>query len=211
LTGLTAVRACWRILGVGARSLTERSAASSKRLGRAMGFTEPASAAQWLLVAQGVAFVAIIWQFFDVLDVLTNFPDAVEPQALDILSEASFTPVRYRQALSIALAATLLAWHSLLRRPSASRAVDPGTKVGALAIAVIMLLTLELPYRLMFHSDRPVVEYGSLRCFDLGRRSGEVLTYCPSWDPPRIRVNDADEVRETGVMGHLFTLPTPQP
>ncbi|MGE0706212.1 MAG: hypothetical protein AB7P22_20005, partial [Vicinamibacterales bacterium] len=212
MTALLAARACWRLLGLGARSLSERSAASSRKLSHALGFADPAAAGQWLLVAQGLAFLLIVWQFFDVLDVLTSFPDGVETSALAVLSSTSFAPVRYRQAFSIALAATVLAWHLLLRRPLAKQAIDRGTKAGALAIAVITLLTLELPYRLMFQSDRPIVEHTDLRCYDLGRRPGEVLTYCPDWDPPRIRIlSDAEDVvRPMGFSEHLFTVPARQ-
>jgi hypothetical protein len=88
--------------------------------------------------------------------------------------------------------------------------IDRATKAVGVVIIVIMLLLLELPYRLMFHNRRPVVEYADMRCYELGRRTGgatsETLLYCPDWAPPRIRVLPADDegLRETGERATVF-------
>ena len=126
-----------------------------------------------------------------------------------MFSQSSDVPVRYRRMLSLALIASVLAWRILLRRPLAARRVDGATRAGAAIASLLMLLMLTLPYRLMFHSARPVVRHGDLKCYALGVRGNDRLVYCPAWDAPHIRTLTAgrDEIVDTGVRENLFTPP----
>ncbi len=201
---LVAARTSWRVLRLALRPVADRSEASVRRVSRVVGLGDPAGRAQWLLVAQAVGFALFVWRFYDVFQVLTDFPDFIDPAvAAGAFSERSDRPLRYRQALAVVLIGAAVGWRSLLNHPLGQH-IDAGTKAGALFLSIVMLLTLSLPYRLMFHSDRPVVRHAGLRCYDLGRQDTRVLVYCPAWDPPRIRSTSVAGVEETGVREHVF-------
>ena len=212
LTALLAVRAAWLITRRTARGLADRIASLVARARVRLGLADPASLAQWLLVLQVLVLVAIVWRFGEVLAAVTVRVQVADPATLAVLSETSDAPVAYRRALSIALVATGLGWLALVRTGGR---IDRATKAGGVVIVGIMLLMLELPYRLMFHNRSPVIVYEELRCFDLGRRSTgaaeDVLVYCPDWSPPRIRVLDAGDatIRGTGERADLFGRPGP--
>lgn len=197
-------RACWRILRPAARPLVERSERLLREASSRIGLADPSAAAQWLLVAQGAALVVIVWQFSDLLRAIFTFVEVAEPGTLAVLSDSSPAPVLYRRALSITLSLAVVAWDRLLKRPSAAQSVDRATRAGALALVVITVLLLEVPYRLSFHNNRPVVEHTGQRCYEFGRQSDERLVYCQAWEPPRVRVVPAGAVRETGQVASPF-------
>ncbi|HUF46598.1 MAG TPA: serine/threonine-protein kinase [Vicinamibacterales bacterium] len=190
-----AVRALWRL----------------GRPGRATGDRrplDPARAAQALLVAQAAALVLILWGFGHVWPVALGYIESAEPEALRVLSVSSDVPVYFRQALTVALVFTVLGWRAVLSRPDTRRVVDTVTRLGAAAIAIVMVLLLEVPYRLMFKAHVPVVEHAGLTCYELGRRPSEapreVLTYCPAWATPRIRAVAVADVNPTTRRGNVF-------
>jgi len=202
LAVIFAGRLVWRLLRRGMPPLVERTEASARSLSQATGLADPVSRAQWLLAAQTVALGIFVWQFYDVFRVVTDFPDFVDPTATGLLSERSSQPVLYRQSMTVLLILSVLAWWRVLRQ--ADGRLDASTKAGAAIVSAVMLLVLTMPYRLMFLSDRPVVEYRSLRCYDLGRRDSQVLVYCPAWEAPRIRETNAAELIDTGVDDLVF-------
>jgi serine/threonine-protein kinase len=207
-----AVRAVWRLVRPSLRRrASDGDAGTSSRSLERFVLVNPSQAAQALLILQGVALVAVLWFFRDVWSVVFAFAGETDREALRVLSRTSDAPILYRQALSVTLVVSVLAWYALLKRRAAREAIDIGTKIGGGAIAVVMLLMLEAPYRLMFQNDHPVVGYEDQLCFELGRRpsgaSEEVLVYCPDWPPPRIGRVQADGVSPTGREGDLFSDP----
>ena len=129
---------------------------------------------------------------------------AIGAHTLAVLSDSSPAPVLYRRALSITLSLAVVAWYRLLQRPPTPQSVDRATRAGALALVVITVLLLEVPYRLSFHNNRPVVEHAGQRCYEFGRQVNDRLVYCQAWDAPRVRVVPADAVHETGQVASPF-------
>jgi serine/threonine-protein kinase len=205
LIAVFTVRAVWRIARPDGGPPRRGTGRSTSRFSP----DAPVSAAQGLLVLQLAALLLIIWTFADVLNAVAKFADVADRQTLSVLNETNYTPILYRQVLTVILVLSVLAWHALLRRPGAWQLVDTPTKIGGASVLLIMLLMLELPYRVMFQSDLPIVVHGGQSCFELGRRavSPEVLVYCPDWPAPRVRAVGADAVTPTGLEGNLFSAP----
>jgi len=210
LIAVFALRAVWRIVRpqreAGGGSGTQSSTHATSRFSA----DQPESAAQGLLVLQGVALVLIVWLFSDVLNAIAAFADLADRERLAVLSVSSYMPVLYRQILTVALVLSAIGWHLLLRRPGARQRIDTPTKIGGASIIVIMLLMLELPYRFMIKSSLPVVVHQARACFELGQREvrPQVLIYCPDWPTtPRVRAVEKSEVRPTGLVSDLFSPP----
>ncbi len=56
------------------------------------------------------------------------------------------------------------------------------------AVPVVALLLMRaVPYRVVYQNAFERVDYGTMRCYDLGRRQGMVRLFCPDEPPPRIR------------------------
>lgn len=204
LIGVFAVRAVWRI----ARPAEKAADVSgSHRSTSRFSPDQPTSAAQGLLVLQVLALGLIAWLFSDVLVAVAVFADVADRETLSVLNESNYTPILYRQVLTVVLVLSVIAWHALLRRPGAWGRIDTPTKIAGASIAVVMVLMLELPYRLMFQNNLPVVVHQSQTCFELGRRaaSPQVLVYCPDWSTPRIQAVEAGHVRDTGLRSDLFS------
>lgn len=198
---LYAVRAGWRI----APALVPPLAAPRARLEsgwrrlRARLLEGPnASEAQYVLLAQVVTLAALVWGFRDVIGAFASFADATEPDTMTLLG--GDRPNAYRITLTVAITLMALAWRAVLTRPSARMRADGPVVAGGIGIIVLLLVMLELPYRLVYHSERPVVAHGSQCCFDLGRRDDRVLLYCPTAPAPRIV-----EAAETEVTPPLLT------
>jgi serine/threonine-protein kinase len=62
------------------------------------------------------------------------------------------------------------------------------TTTYVLAVPVVALLLMRaIPYRVVYQNAFERVDYGDMRCYDLGRREGMVRLFCPDESPPRIR------------------------
>ncbi len=208
LVAILAVRAVLRIIRPAARPLSERSATLARHLSSRLGITDAAAGGQWLLLGQGLSLAASLWLFRDVLGAMVRFPDSADADTVAILSATSAAPILYRQTLSLVLVATLLGWRALLTHPTAGRAIDTGTKVGGAVLLAATLLLLELPYRLMFQNERPIVEHAGLWCYEVGRTPDRALVYCPEWSRPRIRsVEATTDLVRTGRYGDVFSRP----
>jgi hypothetical protein len=59
--------------------------------------------------------------------------------------------------------------------------------------AVAVLLMRGAPYRVVYQNAFERVDYGNMRCYDLGRREGMVRLFCPDEAPPRIRDKDVTD------------------
>ena len=68
------------------------------------------------------------------------------------------------------------------------------TTMYVLAVpALALLLMRALPYRIVYQNESERVDYGDMRCYDIGRRPGMIKLFCPEESPPRNKdVEDAD-------------------
>ncbi len=96
--------------------------------------------------------------------------------------------------------------YSTARRSHAR--VHPAVTAGVVAVpALALVLMRELPYRIVYQNEFGRVDLQNTRCYEIGRRPGEVLLHCPDVVPPRNQVvSDADpRLRPRGVVESVFT------
>jgi hypothetical protein len=129
--------------------------------------------------------------------------DSAPAEALAVLHPDNGRLELYRAALTLLVFTMLLSWRALRH---SGRPIDRGTTIGAVALLAIAVLLLEVPWRLIYKSDFERVEYADQRCYETGRREGEILLFCPDTAPPRnlVRAIDDPRLRRTGDWDNIF-------
>ncbi|HEX6315999.1 MAG TPA: serine/threonine-protein kinase [Gemmatimonadaceae bacterium] len=187
-------------VGHAAARVRRRVAGGVSRLATTYG------AGQLLVLAQVVS-VFVVWLLFrDLIGAFTQYVNTADASALRPLSPQN-TQVLYRTVLTLLLLAMATAWyHVWMRQPSPERP-DRVTLVGGLAAMTVVLLLLEVPYRVVFWPDFQRVDFAGARCYLLGEARGTLLVHCPDSAPPRNAVVDQDDPRviRRGVIENLFT------
>jgi hypothetical protein len=177
-----------------------------------VGMDDPVAMTQALATVGIVAIALVIWWFRDLTVAWTGgYINSTPTEWFRPLYNKN--PDRGYYRIVVTLLATgfgvALARTIQLRR---QRRTKGG--LGALMMLVAVVATLivmgNLPYRLFSHSEFERVDYGSLRCYDIGKAADEVLMYCPELGPPRNRIvkqSDPSLVR-LGIVESIFA---PQP
>jgi hypothetical protein len=172
--------------------------------------SDPAIAAQALLLAQVLGVALAAWFYRDLIVILPVIVNDADPAALAVLDPAGSNGVLYSYGavLSVLLASMWIGWHRLVVR---SGAVLPrGTVVAGGAVMLIVLLLMVLPYRLYYHSEADQVSYvgqvyGDQVCYAIGSRGDDRLLYCPALPKhQRLPVVKSTDVRTLNRRGALF-------
>jgi serine/threonine-protein kinase len=172
------------------------------------GLDEPNLRLQVVIGAGTLALGALFLFFWECLAPVTLYVNDASPAALAILNpanEARFDV--YGVALDLLLFLYCLASFSVMtaaRRQG--RPVHRWTKVSAFMVPALALMMWEMPYRLVYHSSMTRVDLGNTRCYELGRRSPNVLLHCPDITAPRNRIvlESDPSVRPRGVVESIF-------
>jgi hypothetical protein len=64
----------------------------------------------------------------------------------------------------------------------------PGVKLGGVATMLLLVGTLQLPYRLIFDSRFPVYQWRQQECYATGERADALLLFCPHLTGGRNRI-----------------------
>ena len=201
---LYVIRAAWRIAAALAppiRSLQGRVEDLTRQSRRRLVRDGTASEAQYLLLAQVAAMGVLLWTFRDVIGAFATFADVTEPATMALLGGRR--PNAYRITLTVAITLMALGWRAVLTSPAGRSRAERPVVVAGIGAIVLMVLLLELPYRLTYHSERPVVAHGEQCCFELGRDgdTARALLYCPQAEAPRIFEVAASEVSPSALAG----------
>jgi tRNA A-37 threonylcarbamoyl transferase component Bud32 len=164
------------------------------------------TAAQWLIAGHVAALVLIAWRFRLLLRAVGSASTA-DAAALATLRPDAAEPLVYRGLLTIVLAVVVAAWLPIGRR-GAWRLLSRTTVAAGLALVAISLLLLDVPYRVLYHSDARRVDVDGVVCHEIGQRQQELLLYCGSSPPPRVRVVDeaSPALRLTTDVESIFTV-----
>ncbi|MGE3843337.1 MAG: serine/threonine-protein kinase [Vicinamibacterales bacterium] len=167
-----------------------------------------------LVAIGGLVALTLTWLRFNAL--LTAFVtpnlSTADPGTFSLLSQVHYLEHRYyRQVLTVivVIMATGLAaaWR---RRAPGSR--THGSFRVALAVLGLAVVSLDVPYRLLYHGDAfPRVRLGALDCFELGTSASDVLLYCPDSPVPRNRTLPKNDprVERLSCAGNVFDDPMP--
>jgi hypothetical protein len=82
--------------------------------------------------------------------------------------------------------------------------------VAGAAVIAFLILLLVVPYRILYHSDRPRADLeDGTRCYELGVHEDQVLLYCPDLPPSRVKIVNRALTRPNGNRESIFSLASP--
>ncbi|HSC27416.1 MAG TPA: serine/threonine-protein kinase [Vicinamibacterales bacterium] len=168
---------------------------TGQRMAHTFGALRPPALGQLLLMLQ-IASVAVVWFLFrDLIAAFTKYVDTADAAALLPLSPANDAHIIYRALLTLMLFGMAAAWYRLwVHQPPGDRP-DRITAAGGLAVMAVVLLMLEVPYRLTYWPEFERVEFAGARCYLLGESEGRLLLHCPDKMPPRNSLVPEDDAR----------------
>ena len=179
---------------------------------RRWGGSDRSSVAQAVIVLQILMVAGVFWGFRYLFEAFFLKVNDAEPSDLDRLYSGSHEVLMYRVVLSVVLSAMIAAWYRLLVRPTLPGAISPATIAGGMALILLVLLMIEVPYRILHRITLPQVTYNGMRCFEVGSRNSrlELLLYCPDKPAPRnVPVPASDPGLRMEGTGELFA-PRPE-
>jgi hypothetical protein len=85
--------------------------------------------------------------------------------------------------------------------------VQRWAKALSLVVPALALMMWEMPYRIVYHNSTTRIDLADSRCYELARRSPNLLLHCPDIAPPRNRIviESDPSVRPRGVVESIFT------
>jgi hypothetical protein len=176
-----------------------------------IGLNDPSVFAQ-ALTACGIAAIALVfWRFNTLMAAWTTFISTKTTVNLAPLAPGNTDEmVMYQATLTILLllmAAGLFRVLRLRRARQIRRA--RGAVVALSSVVAVILLLVEVPYRLMFKNAEQRVALDGERCYVIGDNGSEYLVYCPGVSPPRNRVVAktvlTPDVVKSSVVESIFT------
>jgi hypothetical protein len=209
------------LLSVGARLLLNTSAAGRRWKATLEGgirrcrLDDVSTLSSWMLLLSATVLAVTWWYFVPFLNSLGTI-------ALDGVSSASreslaFLSPRfrenhwlYRKSFTGVVIACFGLWYpavwlSLRKREPIHRSV----MAGWVAVAVLAILLLDFPYRLLAQHKREfaAVTMNGNSCYILGERQAQLLLFCPDAEVPRNRVIRADDpnLKRLGFVQDIFT------
>jgi hypothetical protein len=82
---------------------------------------------------------------------------------------------------------------------------------AGVVVALLAIVILSLPYRLLRHNKFEVASWNGYRCYVIGQRETTILLFCPLSPVPRnhiVSITDSGVAR-TGVFENIFTQLSP--
>jgi hypothetical protein len=176
-----------------------------------LGLTDP-NVCSWWLVLLTTAASAGVWIYWaPLLRALTENISTAPAQALAVLSPGfGDYQTQYRLALSIVVGANVALWYRLVRACRMRQArLAVGITAAEVAILALLVLSMQVPYRLIRESDQKqfkTVYWRQYKCYILGSRAADSLLFCPGASS-RLRIvpTASEPLVEAGLEESIFT------
>jgi serine/threonine-protein kinase len=173
-----------------------------------VGYDDPYTFGQ-LVFAVAVAYFAVVCLIhFPLISALVVPISALTPEQRFLLSPDNVGQhLAYRSALDFLVVGLGLALYRVIRLRG-RHASRPGSAY-AVAVGAMLILSTYMwgaPYRVLFQSERPLVELDGQRCYDLGSNQHQTMIYCPEGAPPQVRrvpLNDP-RIRDSGITESIY-------
>jgi eukaryotic-like serine/threonine-protein kinase len=210
--GMFLLRSLWAVLA-GTSSLLHRVSwelsGALDRLWERLRLDDLGVRAQLLLPLQVLLLVAVVWRFADLIGAYTNHIADAPAGAMAALQPDNVAHhVAYGIALDGLILLTVLSWLALIQaRARLGQQLIDGSAVAGMLILTASVVMLTVPYRIIWHNEFERVELESVRCYNIGKRGGDLLLHCPDLSPPRNKVVAEDDARLTrpDVVESIFT------
>lgn len=162
-----------------------------------------------VVVLELLLLLVLCWRFQSVFAAATRYASTADPTEFAVfqprnLGERNLFSLCFSWGAFLSVASW--AWLERVRR-SGTRRVWLSTRATAMALAGLFVFLLVLPYRIGWHNDAERVQFESNRCYAVGATDSELLLYCPSVQPPRVRPMRADDkrIRRESIFESIFT------
>ncbi len=201
-------------LSSGIDHLLTTSLTHSRRLSSKLGLDDPVVLAQAIATAGFIALAATVFVFFEVINGYSGWIDTFPPEQFAPFRPENRTGLTGLEAYSFVLSALVLTFGTAILRiwKLRSRRGVKGSHAGfatVVAMFVVTVMMLELPYRIQWQNRFDRVDVAGERCYILGEHDDEWLTYCPDKAAPHNRVVKRTDptVRKLGVVESIFAPP----
>ena len=177
----------------------------------------------WVFLLSTTALVVTWWYFWPLMAAFgTTVTQATSDQLALIAPANKEHHFAYRKALTLIVLLTTAAWYGVLK-VSALRhqPLRGGLAIGSAAVLGLALVSLVLPYRLLYHNRSEAANWKHAitangvsaerldSCYITGERvyngGNEVLLFCPDLQPARNVVVPRSAVERTGRIENIFT------
>lgn len=196
----------------GSRRLEATSRSRLTTTARRLRLDDVSVLASWLLLVSALALVASWWHFWPLLRAAVSPVSTASAESLELLSpipDSGPAPARhfdmYRAILATIAIVSGVAWWWMSRRLKRSgQSLGWLISAGGWVVALLALISLSLPYRLVYQSRFDQVKWGALTCYRLGARDGDVALFCPTETPRRQTVSSAVTLPVVNTRQNLF-------
>jgi hypothetical protein len=146
----------------------------------------------------------LVWAFRDLLQACaTELPNA-RSEAVGLLATGHLGVI-YRYGLVTVLLMLGVATVKIVRMSDRSRAGRLASLAPVLVTALVAVLLVQFPYRLLFNRKAPMVSVRGEGCYVLGQNGNRVQVFCPARPEDRTEVVElSKDVRLLDQSGELF-------
>jgi hypothetical protein len=196
----------------GTRRLEATSRGRLTTTARRLRLDDMSVLASWVLLISTFALVASWWHFWPLLRAAFSQVSTASAESLELLApipDGGPAPARhfdgYRAVeASIAFFSGAAWWWMSRRLRRSGQSLGWVISAGGWVVGALALISLSLPYRLVYQSKFDTVKWGDVTCYRLGARAGEVALFCPTETPRRQTVSSDVPLLVVGTGQNLF-------
>jgi hypothetical protein len=208
---------CLRLLRVLLITVSARAVAIDEAIRRTCGrwiarwgLDDPSILAASLVLLGAAGLAALWWYFWPLIDAFATSIATDRREILAPLSPAfAWYQERYRKAFSVLLLANVMGWYVVRRVAARHQQVMRSELVaGAVAVLALVMMSLDVPYRLFLHNRFDMVQWSGQTCYVLGAREPETLLFCPCLSKPplhRTVATTTPELQRLGRKENIYT------
>ena len=184
------------------------------RVVRRFRMNDAANAASMIMFVTTASTGAAFWHFYPLVVACLEPISGASPAELALLSPAYFDTLHthFRETFTLLTLFDVFLWWTLLKFASRrGQKVRPSMLAGGVAVTMLTVAILSLPYRLLRHNEFEVATWNGYRCYVTGEREAEVLLFCPRSTVPRNHIvarSDSD-LKRLGDTENIFTQLSP--
>ena len=163
--------------------------------------------ASWALLVSASMLVTGWWYFSPLLGAVFTHASTAPAEDLAFLSPGfSAYQDQYRKVFTYISILSVVVWYPVAKLAARTRQpLNWGLLVAGMMIAVLSVVTFDMPYRLFIQANADAARWNGYDCYIIGERSDDLLVFCPTIQPPRNRIVPKDAVERSGTRENIFT------
>jgi serine/threonine protein kinase len=174
---------------------------------RQLGLDDTTTLASWALLVSAAMLISGWWYFSPLLGAVLTHISTARAEDLAFLSPGhSAYQDRCRQVFTAISIFSVVVWYLMARLVARqAQPLNQALLAGGIVIAVLSVLTLDMPYRLFIHAQADTARWEASDCYILGERADDALLFCPTIPLPRNRVVPKSAFQRVGTRENIFT------